>query len=219
MLSHFFRSLSHPAFREAMDWMVVSCNSPGDAFGAVRGIHAAVVLAGWGLPVAPLDLATNHVKAKPSRDLDDVQAVFAAAPSAFVGYNTCEAPFYLLLTDCISTLRRLIPVHPLLAELKEVYAREGAFLPPDRGQPFTHGMAVINRRAEDAISSVVLADVDPNGGGSTILFAGWQENGKSYGAPNAGYVPVPGQLLKALVRDPRVAHSFWLNAAASPAIH
>ena len=36
MLQHGFRSITHPAFLSAMDRMVVSCRSAGDAFEMVR---------------------------------------------------------------------------------------------------------------------------------------------------------------------------------------
>ena len=112
MLQHGFRSITHPAFLSAMDRMVVSCRSAGDAFEMARGVHAAIVLAGWGLPVAPFDLEAMCIRAKPSRDIDTVQTLFSADQGAYVGYSTCEAPFYLLVTDCISTLRQLVAAHP-----------------------------------------------------------------------------------------------------------
>ena len=56
MLKHGFRSFTHPAFLGAMDRMVRSCRNPGDAFEMARGVRAAVILAGYGLPVAPFDL-------------------------------------------------------------------------------------------------------------------------------------------------------------------
>lgn len=56
-----FRSFTLPAFLEATDRMVLSCKGAGDAFEMVRGVHAAVVLAGYGLPVAPFDLETMRI--------------------------------------------------------------------------------------------------------------------------------------------------------------
>ena len=95
MLKHGFRSVTHPAFASVMERMALSCRSAGDAFEMARGIHAAVVLAGWGLPVAPFDLEAMRIRAKPSRDIDTVQALFSADKGAYVGYSTCDAPFYL----------------------------------------------------------------------------------------------------------------------------
>ena len=218
MLQHGLRSVSHPAFVSAMERMALSCRSAGDAFEMARGVHAAIVLAGWGLPVAPFDLEAMCIRAKPSRDIDTVQTLFSADKGAYVGYSTCEAPFYLLLTDCISTLRQLVAAHPMLSELRQLFARQGASLPPDPGRPFRHGMAIFGRQAGDAISTIVLADPDPQGG-SIALYAGWQVNGEPYGAPNEGYFPVPGQLLRAVVRDPRAAYPFWWNAIAPAVMH
>jgi hypothetical protein len=94
-----------------------------------RGIHAAVVLAGWGLPIAPFDLNAMRIKATPSNDIDVVQQMFSTEKGAYVGYNTCDAPFYVLLTDCVDTLRQLVPIHPSLAELRQLFARGGDSLP------------------------------------------------------------------------------------------
>jgi hypothetical protein len=69
MMKHGFRSFTHSAFLAAMDRMKVSCKSQGDAFEMTRGIHAAVVLAGYGLPVAPFDLEATRILAKPSNDI------------------------------------------------------------------------------------------------------------------------------------------------------
>src|SRR5262249_25487645 len=92
-------------------------------------------------------------------------------------------------------------------------------LPPDPGQSFVHGMGVLARLPGDTVSTIGLLDPDPMSG-SVMLYAGWQVDGIPYGAPNNGFAPVPRQLLRAIVYDPRVAaYSFWrksrgLNALA-----
>ena len=159
-----------------------------------------------------------RIRAKPSHDIDTVQTLFSADRGAHVGYSSCEAPFYLLLTDCISTLRQLVAVHTMLSELRQLFARKDTSLPPDPGQPFSHGMAIFGRQAGDTISTIGLMDPDPQGG-SITLYAGWQVNGEPYGAANEGYLPVPDQLLRAVVSDPRVAYWFWRDASASRSIH
>ena len=68
-----------------------------------------------------------------------------------------------------------------------------------------HGLAVTARQLGDTISTVGLFDPDPTSG-SVMLYAGWQVDGECCGAPNEGYVPVPGQLLRAVVNDPPVAY-------------
>jgi len=195
--------------------MRLSCKSLGDAFEMTSGIYAAVVLAGYGLPVAPFDLEAMRILAKPRRDIDTVRALFSADRGAYVGYSTCDAPFYLLLTDCVRSLRQLVPVHPRLSEVRQLFARTSRSLPRDPGQSFMSGMAVIGRQAGDTISTAGLFDPDPMSG-SVMLYAGWQLDGEPYGAPNEGYVPVPGQLLRAVVNDPRVAYAFWHPVAGAP---
>jgi len=73
-----------------------------------------------------------------------------------------------------------------------------------------HGTAVTARQQGDTISTVGLFDPDPTSG-SVMLYAGWQVDGEYCGAPNEGYVPVPEQLLRAVVNDPTVA--YWFGAA------
>jgi len=195
--------------------MKLSCRDEGDAFEMTRGIYAAVVLAGYGLPVAPFDLEAMRILAKPSRDIDTVRALFSADRGAYVGYSTCDAPFYLLLTDCVRSLRQLVPVHPRLSEVRQLFARTSRSLPRDPGQSFMSGMAVIGRQPRDTISTVGLLDPDPMAG-SIMLYAGWQIDGQPDGAPNDGYLPVPRQLLRAVVNDPTVAYSFWRPVAGAP---
>jgi len=110
---------------------MVSCKFPGDAFDMTRGAHAAIVLTGFGLPVAPFDLGATRILAKPSKDIETVLDLFWRDKGAYVGYSICEAPFYLLLMDCVRTLRRLVPVRPELAEVKKLFARAKMALPPD----------------------------------------------------------------------------------------
>jgi hypothetical protein len=163
--------------------MKLSCRDEGDAFEMTRGTYAAVVLAGYGLPVAPFDLEASRILAKPSNDIDTVLALFCRDKGAFVGYSVCDAPFYLLLTDCVQTLRQRVPVRPELSEVRKLFARV-------------------------ASPTVGLLDPDPMAG-SIMLYAGWQIDGQPDGAPNDGYLPVPRQLLRAVVNDPTVAYSFW----------
>ena len=127
---------------------------PGRCLRNARGVHAAVVLAGYGFPVAPFDPEGMRILAEPSGDIDTVLDLFSGDKGAYVGYSTCEAPFYLLLTDCVRTLRRLVPVHPRLSDVRELFARVGRPLPPDSRQSFVHGMAIVGRQPGDTISTV-----------------------------------------------------------------
>jgi hypothetical protein len=183
-----------------------------------RGVNDAVALAGFGLPVAPFDLKTARIVAKPSNDIDTVLRLFSSDEGGFVGYSVCDAPFYVLLTDCTRTLRRLVPVHPELSEVKFLFERLGAPLPRDPGGSFMNGMAIIGRQRGDKISTVSLLDPHPPGG-SVVLYAGWQVDGEPRGAPNDGCVPVPMQLLRAVVNDLEVAHRLCRPVSASMSIH
>ena len=118
MLKHNCRSFGHSAFLTAMERMRVSCKSPGDAFEMTRGVHAAVVLAGYGLLVAPFDLDAMRILTTPSKDIDTVLELFSRDKGVYVGYSSCKAPFYLLLTDCVRTLRRLVLDHPRFSQVK-----------------------------------------------------------------------------------------------------
>jgi len=208
MVKHQFRSFLHSVFLSAMDRMMVSCRGQSDAFEMTRGIYAAVVLAGFGLPVAPFDLQATRILAKPSNDIDTVLDLFSRDKGAYVGYSTCEAPFYLLLTDCVGSMRHLVAADRRLSGVKKLFARSNKPLPPDPGESFVHGSAIIARQPGDTISTVALIDPRPTGG-SVMLYAGWQVKGEPCGAPNEGHIPVPRQLLRAVVFDPTVSFSFW----------
>jgi hypothetical protein len=218
-MRHGFKSFTHPVFFPALERMRLATQGGSDAFAMTTGVYAAVVLAGFGLPVAPFDLMTQRILAQPSKDIDTVLELFSSDKGAFVGYNTCAAPFYVLLTDCVRTLRRLIPVHPRLSEVKLLFERNGAPLPTDPGINFEHGVGVIGRQPGDKISSVGLFDRSLDGGGSLWLYAGWQVDDEPHGAPNDGCMPVPVQLLRAIVNDMGIAYSLSWQVGPPPAIH
>jgi hypothetical protein len=217
-LDHGTRSFTHPAFVPAYERMRLATKGGSDALGMTRGVYAAVVLAGFGLPVAPFDLVTSRILAEPSNDIDTVLELFSPDKGAFVGYNTCTVPFYVLLTDCVRTLRRLVPVHPDLSEVRLLFARNRAPLPADPGQTFKHGFGIIGRQPGDTISTIALFDPNPTGG-SIMLYAGWPVDGEPYGAPNDGYMPVPVQLLRGVVYDAAFAYALGWPVGPSPAIH
>ena len=81
----------------------------------------------------------------------------------------------------------------------------------------TARMMLLDRQAGDTISTVFL---DPQPMGGTInLYAGWRVSDEPYSAPNEGYVPVPGQLLRAVVNAPGIAWWFWHDPGASAIMH
>ena len=208
----------HPAFVPAWERMRLATKAGSDAFAMTTGIYAAVVLAGYGLPVAPFDLARSRILGEPSNDIDAVLALFEPDKGAVVGYNSAASPFYVLVTDCIQTLRQRTLTWSDLSEVKELFKRNTAHLPPDPGQRFVPGMVVIPRRPGDTVSTVALLDPNPMVG-SIALYAGWQVDGEPYGAPNDGYVPVPVQLLRAVVHDPAIAYSLSWQVGPSPSLH
>jgi len=156
-------------------WLATKAGS--DAFAMTTGVYAAIVLAGYGLPVAPFDLVTQCILAQPSNDIDTVLELFSSDKGAFVGYNVCAAPFYVLLTDCVRTLRQRTLSHPELSEVKQLFERNDVSLPLDPGQRFVPGMPVVPRRPGDTVSTVALHDLSPTAG-SVALYAGWQLDGE-----------------------------------------
>jgi hypothetical protein len=217
LLGHGIRSFAHPAFIPAWDRVRSSTAIHGDAFAMASGVDAAVLLAGFGLPVAPFDFSLGIIE-KPSNDIDTVLAMFSRWSSGIVGYNSCDAPFYVLLTDCIRSLRKQVSSHPGLFDVRRLFARTGGSLPADPGRDFTPGLALFARQPGDAISMALLLDPSPSAG-SLMLNAGWQVDGKPYGAPNDGYLPIPVQLLRAVAYDPAIAASLSRSVGAPPPIH
>ena len=217
-LSHSAHSIWHPAFLPALERVSIATNFPSGPLAPAAGVDAAVVLAGFGLPVAPFDLEGARILEKPSNDIDTVVAQFTRQKPAFIGYNVCAAPFYLLLTDCVRTLVQKVPVHPDLIEVKKLFDSPGNALPPDPGQSFVPAMAFFDRLPGDTISTVGLMDPRP-AVGSIFLYAGWEIDGQSHGAPNDGYLPVPVQMLRGVVNNPAVAYVLSRPVGAPPSMH
>jgi hypothetical protein len=132
--------------------------------------------------------------------------MFSRWPNAFVGYSSCDAPFYVLVTDCVRTLRERAAAHPGLFDVRRLFARSGGSLPPDPGRTFASGMALFARQPSDMISTVLVMDPKPEVG-SLMLHAGWRSGDQAYGAPYDGYLPFPVALLRAVAYDPAVAYS------------
>jgi hypothetical protein len=90
-LSHDILSFMHSAFHAASERIKLSGNT--DVFEPARGVDSAVVLAGYGLSVAPYDLEAMCILAKPTNDIDAALTLFSRDKTAFVGYDVCSAPF------------------------------------------------------------------------------------------------------------------------------
>jgi hypothetical protein len=204
-MDHGLRSFGHPEFVPAWERVRSSTAIAGDALQMASGVDPAVLLAGFGLRVAPFDFNQGVVE-HPSNEIDAVRAMFSRWPKAFVGYSSCDAPFYVLVTDCVRTLREQAAAHPGLFDVRRLFARNRGSLPPDPGTTFAPGMALFARQPGDMISTVLVMDTKSEVG-SLMLHAGWRLGDQAYGAPHDGYLPFPVGLLRAVAYDPAVAYS------------
>ena len=216
-LAHGFRSFVHPAFMPAWDRVKSATATGGDPFALSSGVEAAVLLAGFGLAVAPFDFQ-HGILEKPTNDIDIVLAMFSRRPDALVGYDTSGAPFYVLLTDCVRTLSKLLGTHTSLFDVRRLFARSGGSLPRDPGNAFVPGMVIFAREPSDMISTILIHDRKPDVG-SLMLHAGWRVKDQAYGAPYDGYLPVPVALLRAVAYEPAVASSLCRRVTPRPRVH
>lgn len=207
-ITHGLTSFVDQRFARSFAKLRAASDTPMDAFAMASGEDAAVVLASFGLPVAPFDRKRPRIIAAPSNNIDEVAEQFSSSKTAYVGYSPCDAPFYILITDCVQTMRRQIEVRVELEQLKTLLARTGAEWRTERFPPFTHGVALIAREPSDAVRTVFLHNPNPYEG-SVGLYAGWNSNGVRQGAPNDGFIPVPVQFLEAVLRDPKTALWIW----------
>jgi hypothetical protein len=207
-LQHFFSAIQNRRFNSALATVRKELERPFDAFAMASGVDAGIVLAAFGLPVAPLDRKKPRILAMPSNKIDIVADTFSKWKTALVGYSPCDIPFYILLTDCVQTARLQIQVRPEMQEVRALLERAGAGIPAGPFRSFQHGMMLIPRAPGDTISSVFLDNRNPNEG-SVALYAGWTVDGVREGVPNEGFVPVPLQFLAAGLDDPQIASWIW----------
>lgn len=207
-LEHGLRSFSDPLFSQAMENVRQIVNRSTDAFDMCVGADAALVMAAFGVPVAPLDKRTRTLLAEPSTDLKQVAASFAKLKTALVGFSTCEAQFYCLVTDSLSDLKTKLVTEPRLQPVASILGRIGDALPPGNGRPFQHFAAVFARNVADRFETFFLEDPRPTSG-SVLFTAGWMEGAEPAGAPNDGYLVIPVALLRGAIEDPQLA--FWLT--------
>lgn len=220
-----FPDVSVPHLRRAadavfdVDWM--------DAFGRVRqdlekdrtafdvaiGPDVAVVLAGVGLDVIPLDKRTMTPIGTPTRDFRQAATTFGRLKTAFVGYDSAGAPFYAVLTDCVNTMNDVIRNDSRFAHVRQAADRV-SYDYRRAPMPFQHAALVIPREAADRFETVVLEDPRLDRG-SVMFLAGWRdEDGSAHGTPNDGFFAIPKQLVDAILRNP--AMFGWLNAPDGP---
>lgn len=207
-LKHGMASFQHPRFGPAFNKLKAGLDGPTDAFAFASGPESAIVLAAFGLPVAPFDRKQPRILAVPSADIDQVAANFSRIKTAFVGYSPCDIPFYMLLTDCVRSMRLMIESRPELQDVKRLLERCGTKLPQGSMPGFQHGIVLIAREPGDSVRTVFLNNPNPTEG-SVALYAGWTIDGVREGAPNDGFIPVPLQFLEAALEAPQIAMWLW----------
>jgi hypothetical protein len=217
-LARVIQSFTHPAFYPALERVRTETarlwDDPGNIFRSTTGADAAVVLAGFGLSVAPFDRKVTWILEQPSNDIDTVLSLFAhSRKNAVVGYSLYDAPFYVLLTNCIQALRQQLPISPELTEIRQLFNRTGAPLPQDPGRSFQSNMMLFAREPRDTISSEGRMDPKlstPN----IVLLAGWTRGGL-----HDGYHPFPWELLDAVVFDAKAAHFLSQHVGFPRTVH
>jgi hypothetical protein len=207
-LSHVFGSFTHSEFGPAFTRAISQLEKQNDAFAMTEGRDAAVALAGLGLAVAPFDRKTLRISGEPSNNIAAVLGRFRTMKTAFVGYSVCDSPFYLVYTDCISTLLKRIKTHSQLADVQTLFSRTSNTTPADPGIPFRHGLALFAREPGDRFSTVALNDPSPTSG-SIVFLAGWRDSLGAQGAPNDGFMPIPAQFTRAALDNVEIAHWIW----------
>jgi hypothetical protein len=217
-LGHSAVSYLSSNYRAALRRVKSSSARVGGALEMAKGIDSAIVLAGAGLPVGPLDTA-GRIVGKPSNDVDTVRALFAGHEAALVAYNVCSAPFYLLLTNCVRTMRKCVLHDPEFLEVRLLFERgRGDSLPPDPKRNFRRWLGLFEHPPGDTISGVGLSEPSANNK-SIMLYAGWEIDGEPHGVPNCGYLPVPRELLRAVVTHPALSFVFWRESGVSGPRH
>lgn len=207
-IGHISKALWHPLFAPAVARTRERLEAPSDAFAVAAGVDAAIVLAAFGLEVAPFDRKRNQILAETTNDIDEVAANFARWKTAYVGYSPCDVPFYALITDCVRSMMPQIARHPDLGEAAKVLARLPPDQPMEHHRAFQHGLLMLPREPGDTISTVLVSNPNPHQG-SICLNAGWRVGGVRCGAPNDGFLPVPLQLARAALVNPQAMMWIW----------
>lgn len=207
-LKHGFATFQHPRFAAAFSKAKERSETRQDAFEMASGADAAIVLAGFGLPIAPFDRKMPRILSEPSNKIDLAVESFSRWKTAYVGYSPCDIPFYMIVTDCIKTMQEQLMVRPELAEAKRLFLQAGGTSQTRPVRDFQHGIVLVPREPMDTASTVFLNNPNPRQG-SVGFYAGWAVAGVRHGAPNDGFLPVPAQFLSIALRDPQIATWIW----------
>lgn len=182
-------------------------DEPRSAFDLATGPDIAMVLAGVGLAVVPLDKKTMRPIGVPTRDWREAAKTFGRVKTAYVGYNTAKAPFYALLTDCMNTMNYAVQNDARLAHARNAVARTGYGF-QGVPSPFQHSTLLVPRDEGDQFETLVIEDPRLDRG-SVMFLAGWQEDGETHGTTNDGFFAVPLQVVHAILNNP--AFFAWVN--------
>lgn len=193
----------------------------GGAFDPAIGMDAALVLAGAGLNVQPMDRKTGRPFGALATGLDETEKVFEKSKTAWVGYRPAEAPFYLMVTDCVLTAYSQIRNNPIFADLRtKMEMGYGGFPRRPNLPAFRHGVLMFGREFGDQIETITIEDPSPSNG-SVMLIAGWKDGDRTEGVPNDGVLFVPAQLVRKLIEDPQVLQ--WITrpvgSLIAPVLH
>jgi hypothetical protein len=139
-----------------------------------------------------------------SNDIDVIARNFASFKTAYVGYSTCAAPFYILLTDCVRTLRQRMLSDDRLKDVRRLIEHSNQRWPTDEGDG-QQACVFFDRQSGDRFETIALTEGNPSQSG-IVLYAGWLEEGKPIGAPCDGCVPVPLSLVRAVFANPVVVN-------------
>lgn len=206
-LTSALKAFSDDNFRQSHKLMS-SIEEPKDAFEPARGRSAAIVMAGFGLPVAPFDVSTGELLAPYSTDLETIRTAFGETDEYIVCYNSAEAEFYSLQTDCTKTLASKIKYNKAARPIRALFKRAHLEI-PKADDKFVHYSLLFARKNGDQIPTLGLIEDAPDKG-SIMLCAGWlNESGEIEGAPPKGRAAVPAGLVHKAARDPQFA--YWLT--------
>jgi hypothetical protein len=216
-LSHGLRAFQDRRFWPAVSRVRSNLDRGFDAFAFAEGIDIAIVMAGFGLQVVPIDRRTNLKLGDPSNFIGEVYETFSKFKTARVGYSPCDLNFYIVLTDCINSFFKLIGREKALHELKEILDREG--YPERRVVPaFRHGMILLARKTQDTPSLVFVSNPKQDEG-SVGFYAGHKIGEQRIGVPNEGFIPVPLQFVAGSLDNPETAAWLWRPSNPKLVIH
>jgi len=208
-LKRVFDAISDPRFMDAV--RRVRATPYGAAFDPAQGWDSAIILAGAGLAVTPLDRRTGQAIGEQASGIDEADNVFSAAKTAWVGYAPAEASFYTLVTDDLRTLLAALEHDAKFSDLKRTIEGAGGFPYRPDTPSFRHGMLLVARQPDDRVQSLTVETADRNTG-SIVMAAGWMDGSQVKGAPKGGPIPAPAQLARTIALQPTVLE--WIAAPA-----